>query len=521
MERALQVLAKLESDILAHADRWVSKTQAQRTEIHQSVRAAFKKLRHLVRKIGNNASRSEIKGIAGRLARCPNLRLTAVLLAHLKRPWRPGTERNAALSVGCGEELPYGELLEKREAVGLYAPGWNRPLSLLEADKDGTSTRPITAWPVEWRIRQYATLLLILAVSKDRGYNFSTKGQKACFARVKNLCSQGYRYFVSFDVKKCFESVGPQHICPVLPLPKELLRRNCFAELPDERSRKSRKGESHSPPYTDSVPRPDQHRLPQGAATSPILAIAFLQRLLTDMFGEGGPVILYLDDFTIGGRTLEEATQAAKALIQRLRQHPAGGFSVHKFHIGTLINPMKDFELGTPALSPSGDLDELPVHDYILAAGLRIQLSQCGTELRVGPSPKSVDRCRSRVADRFRLEYAYSDWNEDNQAALEAAQQRISQYFCNWVRSFPVWRPNDQELEDLELNIDIAIERVICDYRLRHKLEKSEKLTVRLRRRRRRSSVAEKTDHLSGYRTRDFGDASGDGGDSDLLPWDI
>lgn len=456
MTSALQVLARHERELLSHSDRRVSTTPGQRTEMHCSIKTAFKGLRNLARK-ADAASRRDLSGITGRLAKSRHLHLAAVIATHRKQ------KRGAPLS--------FSELLSLRDEVSLYRRQSTGPQTRWLDKTGGDGARPVTSWDLRSRIRQNAVLLILRALSEKSGYDISGQNPEEVLERMQTLWRDGYRYFVSFDIKNFFESVGPQHICPVLPLPKDLLLRNCFIEAPRGRSIVGQTDPrvQQDSSRSDTVPRTDQLCLPQGAATSPYLATAFLQKLLTKQFGTSGPVMCVLDDIAVGGRSLEEAIDAAKALIQRLEQHPAGRLSVHKFHAGRLTHPMKELEL-VPRPGPTCDkLEECTPDDFVIAAGRQFQLDKTGSDLRVGPTPKSVDRARSAIADTIRRTLPISEWQNDN--LRSDAERRARAYIVNWIAAFRPWQPNEAEMEELDVFVDWAWEKADEEYRkhVRHR----------------------------------------------------
>lgn len=190
----------------------------------------------------------------------------------------------------------------------------------------------------QWIVRDFLT-----AISIDSEYDYTRRGaggEKGLIAAVCAKIDEGYRCWQSADIENYYASLRPSHF-DWLPLPKNIIRNVVF--LPKctkvkvkltltgngksgELMNVGGKDNSHlHHTYITSTRMKVRRELPQGSILSPLVARAFLGRLLRDTL-EGSLVtkFSYVDDLTLGARTSSEVAQSFELLRKRLFEHPAG-----------------------------------------------------------------------------------------------------------------------------------------------------------------------------------------------------
>lgn len=230
------------------------------------------------------------------------------------------------------------------------------------------------------------------------------EGHHAAVTQVsKLLLSEGLTHVVAFDIEQCFPSVRPGHL-NFLELPKEVIKSCiCFAD-------NAHLTISHTNGEETKMAR---QGLPQGAPASAQIASALLGRELRHIGGDNGTVT-YIDDGVIGASSFAEADQVAKALKKRLATHPGGPIGLKRLEICEATQ-------GFAFLSYWVQLRTIGGEPYVTCS----------------PSHSAKTRARRRLFGRLRQESSYLDFDQ--------AVERMQLYLQNWRRSFPLWKPTQED----------------------------------------------------------------------------
>lgn len=463
MKAELQILAR---NIHSEADKWVSGSTGQLMYLHSSLDAAFKDLARLDGFAEHNSA-SRIRSFTRGFAFNRNLACAAVLLAD-QRYWRNKHKKSR-------KPISYEQLIEDAEAVQLFFGERNRSRDKQIKKPDG-GTRTVCDWPRAARVRQYAIFLMLKAILPPNP--FETRGHRETLARMTDFYKQGYRHFAWFDIKDFFGSVGPQHVRPMLKIHERLLS-HCFVPKQSEESLSEfGLGEELSCSQEDrTLPRSDQLHLPQGAAPSSLIASVFLQKLITDLFGDSGPVIVHGDDVTVGGRTMQEALDAANTLIKQLELHHAGPITVHKCGRGTLVRSNEEEYADDDEKSHIGRFNEAPERPYVLAAGLLFRVPWESGPLRAQPSPKSWNRFGSKLRQKIRKAAPLKLWAVDRDKWETTAEGAGRAYIRHFTAAYSVYELHEGAVDRLETSLLSALQDVEDDYGRQRKAYKRDQLT--------------------------------------------
>jgi hypothetical protein len=292
---------------------------------------------------------------------------------------------------------------------------------------------------------------------------FEVRSNQEALDRMTALANQGFRYFVWFDIKNFFDSVGPQHVTRMLRVHAKLMQ-TCFYEGGTERlAQKNLSWDTSSgKAHTGS----DQLHLPQGAPTSSIISSEFLRSLIADVFGHEGAIITKCDDIVIGGNTMEEAEHGAKTLIERLLLHSAGPIAVHKVGRGSLdIRSKERFDQAEPAFNDIAEVsfDGVEIRPYVLAAGLLFRRDpDVAGAIKAQPPPRSWSRFQNRLKMRIRDAAARLGPNADHDSVDIKCEAAGRIYIDRFVKAFSVWTQTPESEERLEQSLTVALDQ--CAY---------------------------------------------------------
>lgn len=237
--------------------------------------------------------------------------------------------------------LTFGEAMAIAAEISPFRD-CGEPVTTYQKKKSSGGRRQI----VKFEIRRRALQLMVKNYAEwTYGYkteNFIApgKGRRALVREaLKRINRDGYSWFVVFDIKDCFGSLGHKGIAQKLKIPIDIVR-TVLAE-PNPLNKGTDKDNSPHIHTTTSSHRetPDPVLSPpggrlhatkakgiaQGSMASSIVAAAMLHELLKSLpKGVDAPVFVYGDDVLVLVRNKADALTIRRRLESGARYHPAG-----------------------------------------------------------------------------------------------------------------------------------------------------------------------------------------------------
>ena len=163
------------------------------------------------------------------------------------------------------------------------------------------------------------------------GYRPKRSGQQA-IEKVKEYAEEGYRYAVSVDLSKYFDTLN-----------HELLMNLLHRKIQDMRVLRIIKKYLKSGVMGNGVVSKTEEGSPQGGPLSPLLANIYLNEFDWEMCGRGVKTVRYADDIVV----FAKSKRAAERLMESSRKYLEGKLKLRvnrdKSHIAR-VNAMKDFK---------------------------------------------------------------------------------------------------------------------------------------------------------------------------------
>lgn len=267
-------------------------------------------------------------------------------------------------------------------------------------------------------------LLVIIGDSPCDSTVAEAGGEIRLFETLNSAIAEGFIYWTSLDLRNFFPSLKPGHLAG-FPLSQWIMENIVF--LPPETPIKFidtkyglelseetvLKGDGNDLPKTYPYSMDDirsklkmvRQGLIQGDVCAPQIARTFQGRELQQVLGKRDVAYgSHMDDMLLGARTRSELTTSLKALIHRLKDHPAGPLELHEHEIRH-------------------------ISEDIYYLGYRVSLDKNGA-MRVRPAMKRFDRLRHRLWDRFENSDAFT-----KQELLDVGLN----YARHWFRSQRPW----------------------------------------------------------------------------------
>ena len=154
------------------------------------------------------------------------------------------------------------------------------------------------------------------------GYRPKRSGQQA-IQKVKEYAEEGYRYAVSVDLSKYFDTLN-----------HELLMNLLHRKIQDMRVLRIIKKYLKSGVMENGVVSKTEEGSPQGGPLSPLLANIYLNEFDWEMHSRGVKTVRYADDIVV----FAKSKRAAERLLESSRRHLEGKLKL--FPIKNAPNPL-------------------------------------------------------------------------------------------------------------------------------------------------------------------------------------
>lgn len=237
-------------------------------------------------------------------------------------------------------------------------------------------------------------------------------GPSAAIQHLKQLIDQGYDYVVVIDLKNFFGSANKKKVEDLLPFAPAVTQ-NVLTIRDAEKVKVALPNEDcmDSPPNAPSIVEADEaarQGVPQGSSTSSIIMYRGVLGPLLGALSFADRIVLFGDDIAIPVKDKLEGEAVLKALEAALASTPVG-----LLHIGR--HDIRRVSSGVDFLS----------HRIIRKP------AKSGGHLHVRPSPKAYKRFYARAEAKY-----------SKACGGKAGYLRVMLYMKQWLRSFPLWKPN-------------------------------------------------------------------------------
>jgi len=257
-----------------------------------------------------------------------------------------------------------------------------------------------------WRRRAMQLMLrdTLVAANFNNEFEFACcgKGPFAVADCIRDAIEDGYRHWVIADVKDCFPSLAMGHIKELVPVDQRILRNTAFI-----------------PPTCPTI-RPDvpdaitniaatRRGLPQGSVVSPLLASAFLGRVLRGI-SEDVRKFAYADNIAICAKSYGDLKSAENALVKRLSAQQYGSLQlgyIRRHHLQAGTNAFLDF--------------------MQFRFGRKTFAGKVVDEVHRWPSVQAFNRRRKKMCRRVR------DWPEGT--PIQTILRGLREYDHRWMRA--------------------------------------------------------------------------------------
>lgn len=291
----------------------------------------------------------------------------------------------------------------------------------------------------DWKIRTAQRLvsrtLPCWNVQNDFDHNAPGRGTHTAVKEViRQIKEEGITSFVLFDIKDFFSSVRPSHLKGRLPLPDRVMKHAVFF---------TRRALLVLANKLDMIEvEAARQCLPAGARLSGMIASSLLGWILHNLSGAKG-LVTFVDDGLIGACDPAGANNLAEALKSRLSQHPGG--PLYLKHLSVV-----DAHQGFPFLGYW-----IKIHSDTFV----------GTEtVVVRPSHAAKNKMKRNLFRRLRV--------LGKSAGYDALVEVAHTYRVNWLSSFPLWNPSEEELFDLEGEVETYVVDYLDGYEGKQSLPK-------------------------------------------------
>lgn len=279
-------------------------------------------------------------------------------------------------------------------------------------------------------------------VQNDFDHNAPGRGTHTAVQEVTRLVEdEGVTSFVLFDIKNFFSSVRPSHLKGRLPLPDRVMKHAVYFNR--------RAILVHSNKLDMIEVEAARQCLPAGARLSGMIASSLLGWILHDLSGAKG-LVTFVDDGLIGACDPAGANNLAEALKSRLSQQPGG--PLYLKHV-SVVDAYKGFSfLGYWIRMHSG--------------------ADTGTDkVVVRPNHEAKVKMKRNLLRRLRV--------LGKSAGYDALVEAAHTYRANWLSSFPLWEPSDEDLYSLEGEVEVHVGDFLDGYEGKHSLPKVKLATIK------------------------------------------
>lgn len=297
----------------------------------------------------------------------------------------------------------------------------------------GRKRRSTYGYGISDKVRQLMLADIIRYVGPQPHNDFAAPGaggRDAHIRHVRNLNRRGFCHCAVSDISDAYNSVRPDHIAELIPLPSSALENILFAGEPEG------DGWGGDDTYDDEgshLMAPPG--LPQGSICSGPALSMVVGNVLRSLTEDAWDLSHYVDDIVICAQSHSEMEQLQLRLEEELLGLTGGGLRLHKTQFA-------DFSRG----------------ESIDLLGYRLSPSSSG-ELYVRPSPqgwaKAEDECYSKLSGALKQAGGLS-----HSALFEKAHD----YFMGWASSHGEWVPQwDQDKRFIAGRRASEVHELFCD----------------------------------------------------------
>lgn len=268
-------------------------------------------------------------------------------------------------------------------------------------------------------VRNRSMAFLVEAVSGPFEFEYCQLGKGGVEAATKHIGEsvlQGYRFWITCDLTSAYPSVKLDHVKDIIPVHGQLMREVGFPSY------------SYKNVTNKEGARPG---LAEGASHSSKILSAFTDGSLRQI---GGSVVVlcYADNIAIGARTVDEVMCAFNTFKNAISASKAGPIHLHSVAI----------------------CDAFQHHSHIIKGNLtyrngvdfcqyRISYDLHDDKLRYRANTLAFAKAKQKVFYRLSV-----ITDEDEMEAI------VDTYLNNWIRSFRLWKVDDNTLECLKQTRD-------------------------------------------------------------------